>query len=345
MLHDSQPPEPQPGPPPGSMFLSLPVLERLEVLRQLKASLDGSGFNQLPSLDDLAASFLEQRQQGTHPSPPEERIRVMESPEAPSPSPTCEPDPPSPPVRPDDVPVLIRHGVLHEVVKQRLVDDLIRTVILDEQDHQAMLRARVAVRQQPDAPMDGQALQDPMDELRLRIWVETNYNDAMGRWFLKHRHELESWIFSCLRVPDEGLAAELFLQLTDDGADLAVLTGRHGIGKERWTRGVVGPVRVSKVAEPLRQVLAEMAVGAIHPPLAMGDDWVILQLLHRFPAEPDGEWCHDVRWNMFEADLNANADRICRRISSSEAIALEATLAELSWQHQEDEFLLPPAAP
>jgi hypothetical protein len=77
------------------MFLSLPVLERLEVLRQLKASLDGSGFKQLPSLDDLAASFLEQRQQGTHPSPPEERIRVMESPEAPSPSPTCEPDPPS----------------------------------------------------------------------------------------------------------------------------------------------------------------------------------------------------------------------------------------------------------
>jgi hypothetical protein len=51
------------------MFLSLPVLKRLEVLRQLKASLDGSGFNQLPSLDDLAASFLEQRQQGTQPSP------------------------------------------------------------------------------------------------------------------------------------------------------------------------------------------------------------------------------------------------------------------------------------
>ena len=33
------------------------------------------------------------------------------------------------------------------------------------------------------------------------------------------------------------------------------------------------------------------------------------------------------------------------RISSGEAIAMEATLAELSWQHQEDEFLLPPAAP
>ncbi len=44
---------------------------------------------------------------------------------------------------------------------------------------------------------------------------------------------LGSWIFSCLRVPEEGLAAELFLQLTDDGADLAELTDRHGIGKER----------------------------------------------------------------------------------------------------------------
>ncbi len=181
------------------------------------------------------------------------------------------------------MPVLIRHGVLHEVV----------------------LRARAAVGQQPDAPMDEEVQQDPMDDLRLRIWVETTYSDAMDRWFLKHRHELESWIFSCLRVPED-LAAELFLQLTDDGADLAVLTDRHAIGKERWTRGVVGPVRVSKVAEPLRQVL---------------------------------------RWNMFEADLNANAGRICHRISSGEAIALEATLAELSWQRQKGVFPLPPAAP
>ena len=67
------------------MFLSLPVLERLEVLLELKASLNGSGSNQLPSLDNLAASFLEQRQQGTQPSPSEERIRIMEAPEAPPP--------------------------------------------------------------------------------------------------------------------------------------------------------------------------------------------------------------------------------------------------------------------
>jgi hypothetical protein len=97
------------------MFLSLPVLERLAVLRQLKACLDGSGSNQLPSLDDLAASFLEQRQQGTQPSPSEERIRVLEAPEA-------------PPL----------------AAERRLVDGLIRTVILDEQDDQAMLRASAA---------------------------------------------------------------------------------------------------------------------------------------------------------------------------------------------------------
>ena len=78
MLPDSHPPEPRPGPPPGSMFLSLPVLERLEVLLELKASL-----NQLPSLDDLAASFLEQRQQATQPSPSKQRIRVLEASEAP----------------------------------------------------------------------------------------------------------------------------------------------------------------------------------------------------------------------------------------------------------------------
>ena len=347
LLHDSEPPESRSGPSHGSLFLSLPVSQRLEVLRQLKSSLGGGGSNQVRSLDKLAASFLEQRQQGSQPSQPEERIRIMEAPEVSPPSPEREPDRPSPPVRPDDVSVLMRHGVFHEVVKRRLVDSLIRTVTLDEENHRAMLRARAGVRQQPDAPMDEEALQDQMDDLRLRFWIETTYRDSVERWFLKHRHELERWIFSCLRVPEEALAAELYLQLTDDGADLAVLSDRHGIGKERWTRGVVGPVRVSQVADPLRQALAGMAVGAIHPPLATGDDWVILQLLHRLPAEPDGPWRHDVRWKMFEADLDANADRVCHRISSGEGIALEVNLAELSWQLQEGEgeLLLPPAAP
>jgi hypothetical protein len=55
------------------------------VLVQLKASLDESGSHQLPSLDDLAASFLEQRQQGTQPSPAEELIGNIEAPEAPLP--------------------------------------------------------------------------------------------------------------------------------------------------------------------------------------------------------------------------------------------------------------------
>jgi len=349
VLHDSQPLEPQPGPSHGSLFLSLPVAQRLEVLRQLRASLGGAEFDPIDSLDDLAASFLEQRQQGTQfsqpASQPEKRFRIREAPEASLPS--LKSDQPAPSLRPDDVRVLMRHGVLHELVKRRLVESLIRTVSLDEEDHQAMLRERAALHQQSDAPIDEGTLQDQMEDLRLRFWVETTYSDFMDRWFLKHRQELETWIFSCLRVPEEGLAAELYLQLTDDGADLAVLSDRHGIGKERWTRGVVGPLRVSQVADPLRQVLAGMAVGAIHPPLAMGDDWVILQLLHRFPAEPDGNWSHDVRWNMFEADLDANADRVCQRISSGEGIALEATLAELSWQHQggEGEPLLPPAAP
>lgn len=347
VLHDSQAPESRPGPAPGSLFLSLPVSQRLEVLRQLKSSLGEGGSNQVRSLDNLAASFLEQRQQGTPPPQPQERIRMMEAPEVPPPSPEREPDRPSPPVRPDDVSVLVRHGVLHEVVKRRLVESLIRTVTLDEADHRAMLRARAGVRQRPDAPMDEEALQDQMDDLRLRFWIESTYRDSVERWFLKHRHELERWIFNCLRVPEEALAAELYLQLTDDGADLAVLSDRHGIGKERWTRGVVGPVRVSQVADPLRQALAGMAVGAIHPPLATGDDWVILQLLHRFPAEPDGQWRHDVRSMMFEADLDANADRVCHRLSSGEGVALEVNLSELSWQHQEADGdpLLPPAAP
>jgi hypothetical protein len=42
---------------------------------------------------------------------------------------------------------------------------------------------------------------------------------------------------------------------------LVVLSDHHAIGKKRWTRRVAGPERASQVAAPLRQALAEMAVG------------------------------------------------------------------------------------
>jgi len=228
--------------------------------------------------------------------------------------------------------VLERFGVLEEAVRQRLVAELIASVQVDAPEA-------------PEAPeaSDALALQGPevdpnLNDLRLKLWIEGHYEPLLQAWALRHSRDLETWIYVCLRVQEESMASELYLQVIDDGGDLSVLVDRHGLGEERWTRGVVGPVRAAQVAPELRECLEGAAVGQILAPRQVHDDWLILQLLHRFPADPEDGWREEVLWEMFQRDLDAMVARVLRRLREG-PISLESAVETCSWQPSESQDL------
>ncbi|MEB3351286.1 MAG: hypothetical protein VKM01_03055 [Cyanobacteriota bacterium] len=291
------PPVPTSGPPDlgkaggASAFLRLPLQQRLEAMRLLGAQMASGATRGTPSLDAIALQL---------PAP-------------------LRPEAEAGPARADplamelamELAVLQRHGLLDDLLRRHLVGQLIDAVALEP----------------------GQASGDPThdEDRRLRAWIEATYAPLLEAWLLGHQQAMETWIYGCLRVGEESLAAELHLQLIDDGADISVLVDRHGQGVERWTRGVVGPVRAAQVEEPIRRVLETLEVGAIQPPLQVGDDWLILQLLHRFPAEADGAWRDALLWDLFQRDLDGMVERARRRLQPG-VPSLEAALEGLAWQ-------------
>lgn len=285
-----------------SAFLNLPLPQRLESMRLLASHLAGGGSLADQTLDSVAR----------HSRPRSHPAQVVGL-ERPAPGPME-----------SDVQVLERYGVLEEAVRQRLVKGLIESVRIDS----------------PDAPAaQGPNLDATLDDPRLKVWIEEHYEPLVQAWLLRYRHDLETWIYVCLRVQDESLASELYLQAIEDGCDLSVLVDSHGTGDERMTRGIVGPIRASRVIPEIRHILEEEPLGQIVAPQHVHGDWLILQQLHRLPADPADGWREDVLREIFQRDLASMVARVIRRLGE-EPISLDSAVDSCSWQPGEASWWL-----
>lgn len=281
----------------SSAFLHLPIPQRLEAMRLLASHLAEGGSLAEQALDRFAGQILMQS------APACGDVLGMIT---------------GKPVEPE-LQVLQRYGVLEEAVRRRLVKGLIDSVKIDSLDAVAM---------------HSRSADFNLDTLRLKVWIKGHYEPLLHDWSLRHRRELETWVYVCLRVQDECLASELYLQASDDGCDLSVLVDRHGHGEGRWTRGVVGPVRAYRVALELRQHLEAADLGQILPPRQVHDDWLILQLLHRFPADPADGWWEAELWDIFQRDLGNMVARVLRQLQEA-PISIESAMKACSWQPRE----------
>lgn len=122
------------------------------------------------------------------------------------------------------------------------------------------------------------------DHLRLRKTLEDRYGERVEAHYLERRADLEQVVLRLMRLPQQGLAEELYLRLIDDGASFGALASRHSLGDESVTRGIVGPIELSQLHPTLRGVLASLAPGDIHPPFVLEESILLVRLEHRRPA-------------------------------------------------------------
>lgn len=164
------------------------------------------------------------------------------------------------------------------------------------------------------------------DHLRLQKALEDRYGERVEAHYLERRADLEQVVLRLMRLPQQGLAEELYLRLIDDGASFGAIASRHSLGDESVTRGIVGPIEVSQLHPTLRAVLASLAPGDIHPPFVLEESILLVRLEHRRPASLNETLRHRLLEELLQPDLER---------------WLEGALAEL--RHTHPAAPLPPA--
>ena len=102
--------------------------------------------------------------------------------------------------------------------------------------------------------------------------------------FLERRTALEQVVFSLIRLQQLHAAEELYLRLSDDGADFGELARSFSLGQERLSGGLVGPMPVGQLHPRIAAALGRLQPGQVHPPVDVEPYQLVLRLEHREPA-------------------------------------------------------------
>ncbi|WP_216908711.1 peptidyl-prolyl cis-trans isomerase [Synechococcus sp. CCY 0621] len=222
--------------------------------------------------------------------------------------------------------LLEQHGLLQTLARDLALKSLREEARFTEEERQAVLaRVCAGLPCTPPSSLEGdwiatlpENLRDTVrqrwNHLRHQKALADRYGDRVEAHFLERRADLEQVVFRLLRLPQQGLAEELYLRLVDDGAGFGDLASRYSLGDESVTRGIVGPIERSQLHPTLRGVLGTLAVGDIHPPFLLDQAVLLVRLEHRRPASLTEDLRHRLLEELLQPDLQS---------------CIEAALAEL----------------
>ena len=144
----------------------------------------------------------------------------------------------------------------------------------------------------------------------LRRFKEQRYGPGVEEQFLVRKNDLDTVIYSLLRVKDAGLARELWISLCEGEATFAELAAQYSDGPEAQTKGVIGPLPLGSIESVLAERLRGLRVGQVRPPVTLGGWHVLLRLESLTPARLDQATRDKLLEEQFEIWIRKRADAI-----------------------------------
>jgi hypothetical protein len=109
-------------------------------------------------------------------------------------------------------------------------------------------------------------------------WCRRAFQHKLKSYFLQRKSQLDQVSYSLIRVQDEDLACELFLQIREREATFEALASTHSEGPERLQGGRIGPVPTTHPHTCVAELLRVSQPGQLWPPRKLEGWWVILRL-------------------------------------------------------------------
>ena len=207
---------------------------------------------------------------------------------------------PSDPWKQGDEPVLLRKlqgwGYSKLQCREQLRDQLLQgqPQLSDQQKEQAVpsflmsrqLKTQQAVEQwlQIEGATEADLICRAERQLRWQLLCEQRFKGQASTLFLKRKSQLDRVSYSLLWIPEEGLAHELFLQLSEGERKLEQIATEMNAAKPAVPSGQHGPVPLGEVPEVLRELLRVSTPGKLWPPKEAEGGWCIVRLDQLLPV-------------------------------------------------------------
>ena len=151
----------------------------------------------------------------------------------------------------------------------------------------------------------GRSNDEVMDRLerviRRQEYIREQFAPKAEARFLERKNELDQVVYSLLRLANNFLARELYLQIESGESNFADLAKRYAEGPERNTNGIVGPVSLTQAHPALVEKLRVAQPGVLLEPFRIADWWLVVRLERYSPATFTPEVSDRMCREMFDA--------------------------------------------
>jgi parvulin-like peptidyl-prolyl isomerase len=207
--------------------------------------------------------------------------------------------------------LLARHQILVPLLRQTVIATAVEGVSLTPEEQQQAKKVWLQQKgiQSPDqlkshlashGMTEADALWQAELPLRIRHHCQAHFLHRAEQRFLSRKQQLDSVIYSLLRVRDAALAHELYLRIAEGEADFAELASTYSKGPEQSTRGMVGPVPLLQAHPTLAERLRTSRPGELQAPIAIDQWWLVVRLERLQSASFDEEMGKRMARELFE---------------------------------------------
>jgi parvulin-like peptidyl-prolyl isomerase len=137
--------------------------------------------------------------------------------------------------------------------------------------------------------------------IRRQEYIRERFAPKAEARFLERKNELDQVVYSLLRLANNFLARELYLQIESGESNFANLAKRYAEGPERNTNGIVGPVSMTQAHPVLVEKLRVAQPGVLLEPFRIADWWLVVRLERYSPATFTPEVSDRMCREMFDA--------------------------------------------
>ena len=134
-----------------------------------------------------------------------------------------------------------------------------------------------------DFPLNELLNQEDFYDLLIRksLWIDWCIKEFSNEILIEFNNKKSNFdliTYQLIRTKNKNLSNEIYFKLTEDKESFEDLSFQFSEGRERVTKGIVGPVRANLPHPELLAFLKNSSVGIINPPIEIENWWIICKL-------------------------------------------------------------------
>ena len=224
--------------------------------------------------------------------------------------------------------LLNKHGLLRNLISAEILENSIKDVSLsDIQKERAFTRFCKSNNLLTKESLDKFLKKNSLTIDTLNQTLQISYKKALysidkftskaENRFLERKEELDSVIYSLIRVRDKYKAREIWVQINEKESEFSDLASKFSEGPEKMKQGIVGPAPLTQANPKVCETLRSLEPGELAQPIFLNGFYLIIRLEKYFPATLDEETKKAMAIELFEKWLKEETELMLNEILSS----------------------------